>query len=106
MDEDALLALYDTFFIDETLLHDNIKRLLMSRSEVTLPELVKHYPIKQGIAELVAYVLIAAQETHHTVEQNLREEITINMREGEERRVVVPQVIFCRAMNQVEINHV
>lgn len=106
IDEDALLALYDTFFIDETLLHDNIKRLLMSRSEVTLPELVKHYPIKQGIAELVAYVLIAAQETHHTVEQNLREEIIINMREGEERRVVVPQVIFRRAMKPVEINHV
>ncbi len=106
IDDDALIALYDTFFIDETLLHDNIKRLLMSRSEVTLSELVKQYPIKQGIVELVAYLLIAAQEAHHTVERNLSEEITINMLEGAERRVIVPQVVFRRAMKQVELNHV
>jgi hypothetical protein len=105
IDDDALIALYDTFFIDETLLHDNIKRALMSRSEITLRELVKQYPIKQGIAELVAYLLIAAQESQHTVERNLSEEITINMLE-EESRVIVPHIIFRRAMKQVELKHV
>lgn len=97
IDDNALADLYDSFFIDNTLLHDNIKRLLMSRSEITLPELVTHYPITQGIAELVAYLLIAAQESQHTIERNLREEITIHMIEGEERHVAVPQVIFRRA---------
>ena len=106
IDDDALMALYDTFFIDETLLHDNIKRALMSRSEITLPELLKQYPIKQGISELVAYLLIAAQESHHTVERNLSEEVTIKMLEGEESRVIVPHIVFRRAMKQVELNHV
>jgi hypothetical protein len=106
IDDDALIALYDTFFIDETLLHDNIQRALMSRSEITLPELVKQYPIKQGIAELVAYLLIAAQESQHTVERNLSEEITINMLEGEESRIIVPHIVFRRAMKQVELKHV
>ncbi|MEQ8674208.1 MAG: DUF3375 domain-containing protein [Aggregatilineales bacterium] len=106
IDDDALSTLYDTFFIDETLLHDNIKRLLMSRSEITLPELVQQYPIKQGMAEVVTYLLIAAQEARHGVDQNLREEISISMLEGEERRVIVPHVVFRRAIKQGEINHV
>ncbi len=106
IDDDALTALYDTFFIDETLLRDNIKRLLMSRSEVTLPELVKQYPIEQGMAELVAYLLIAAGEPDHTIKRDLHEEITIRMLEGDERRVIVPHVVFSRATKQVELNHV
>lgn len=106
IDTEALIDLYDTFFIDKDLLRDNIRRVLMSRSEITLPELTQQYPIKQGIAELVVYLLIATQESCHTVERNLSEEITINMLEGEESRVVIPHIVFRRAIKQVELNHV
>lgn len=106
IDDDAIVALYNTFFIDETLLQDNIKRLLMSRLEVTLSELVQQYPIKRGIAELIAYLLIATRETQHTVQHNSHEEITINMSERETRRITTPCIVFRRAIKQVELDRV
>jgi hypothetical protein len=105
IDEDALVALYETFFIDEAILQDNIKRLLMSRSELTLAELVASYPITQGMAELMAYVLIAAQEPQHNIDRRLQDRITIQMLNGDEREVIVPRVIFRRVVNQPEANH-
>lgn len=104
-DEEALIALFDTFFIDEAVLQENINRLLMSRLELTLAEIVASYPIKQGMAELVAYVLIAAREPQHSVDRTLYDTITIQMLDGGERAVTVPRVIFRRAAMQVEVNH-
>ncbi len=105
IDDDALTALYDTFFIDETLLRDNIERQLMSRLEVTLAELVASYPIKQGMAEVVAYFLIAAREPQHMIDRILQDTILIHTLDGDERSVVVPRVIFRRALKQLEVNH-
>ena len=102
IDDSALTALYDTFFIDDTLLHDNIKRLLMSRSEFSLAELTNSYPIEQGMAELVAYLLIAAHEPQHSIEHTTHELITINMLEGAARQVLVPQIIFRRPAKRAE----
>lgn len=106
IDPDALIALYDTFYIDNTLLHDNIKRLLMSRSEVTLRELVISYPITQGMAEVVAYVLIAAQEAQHSIDRELRDTIPIRMQDSGERDVIIPRIVFRRATIRGEVNHV
>jgi hypothetical protein len=105
VDDDALAALYETFFIDDTLLQDNIKRLLMSRPELTLAELVASYPVTQGMAELVAYVLIAAREPRHSVDRTLYDTISIQTLAGGESAVIVPRVIFRRAATQVEVNH-
>ena len=58
---DVLTTLYNTFHIDNTLLREQIERLLMSRSQVTLAEVAASYPIEQGMAEVVAYLLIAAE---------------------------------------------
>jgi hypothetical protein len=106
IDDDALTALYDTFFIDETLLHENIERQLMSRSEITLAELVASYPIEQGVAELVAYFLIAAREPHHTVDRTTQNTIMIRTLNGQLRNVIVPRVIFRRAARLAEVSHV
>lgn len=96
IDDVALTALYDTFFIDETLLRDNIERQLMSRSEVTLAELVASYPVRQGAAEIIAYFLIAAREPQHRVDRTVQETILIQTLEGVERAIIVPRVIFRR----------
>lgn len=105
IDHDALTALYDTFFVDETLLHDNIERQLMSRLEVTLAELVASYPIKHGMAEIIAYFLIAAREPQHTIDRTLSDTLVIQTLDGDERSVIVPRVIFRRAVKLVEVNH-
>jgi len=105
IDDDALTALLDTFFIDETLLHNNIERQLMSRAEVTLAELAASYPVKQGMAEVIAYFLIAAREPQHIIDRTLRDTILIHMLDGDERSVAVPRVVFRRVVQPIEVNH-
>lgn len=101
VDDDALMTLYDTFYIDETLLQDNIKRLLMSRSEVTLEEVVTSYPVKQGMAEVIAYVMIATKGHQHTIDRTIRDTVSITTRDGDSRMVAVPRIVFRRALKEV-----
>jgi hypothetical protein len=105
IDDDALIALYDTFFIDETLLHENIERQLMSRLEITLAELVTSYPIEQGMAELVAYFLIAAYEPQHTIDRTILDTIMIQTLDGDEHNIVLPRVTFRRDTKLAEANY-
>ncbi|MDX2076208.1 MAG: DUF3375 domain-containing protein [bacterium] len=96
IDDDALMTLYSTFYIDDTLLHENIKRMLMSRKEVTLSEVITSYPITHGIAEVIAYLMIATDEPNHLVDRNIQDIISIKTHIGDERDVIVPRVIFRR----------
>jgi hypothetical protein len=98
VDDEALATLYNAFFIDQTFLHDNIERQLMSRSEVTLTELVTSYPVKQGMVEIVVYLLIAASEPH-TIDRTRQDAILITMLDGNEQQIIVPRVLFRRVAN-------
>jgi len=97
IDDDALISLYNTFYIDDTLLHENIKRILMSRTEVTLNEVIKSYPITHGIAEVIAYLMIGTDEPNHLVDRKIQDTISIITHTGDEKDVIVPRVIFRRA---------
>lgn len=104
IDMDVLTALYDTFYIDNSVLRDNIERLLMSRSEVTLAELITSYPIEQGMAEVIAYLQIAAREPHHQIDRVSRDTVVIRTRNGDTKQIDVPRVIYRRA-ELAEVNH-
>ncbi len=96
IDVEALAALYDTFYIDETALLENIKRLLMSRAEVSLVELVRSYPIQLGMSEIIGYLLIAMREPQHSVDATIADEIPVTTREGVTKTVIGPRMIFRR----------
>jgi hypothetical protein len=97
VDAEALIALYDTFFIDETALRENIDRLLLSRPQVTLAEVATSYPIQQGMAEVVAYLMIAADTPQHRIDRAIIDQITITAPDCDQPRAVnVPRIIFAR----------
>lgn len=107
IDAEALIALYDTFYIDDSVLHGNIARLLMSRAEVTLADLITSYPITQGMAEVVAYVLIAAREPQHRIDRTARATVSITTPGGNEKSITLPRIIFRREIRPpAEVNHV
>jgi hypothetical protein len=106
IDAEALIALYDTFYIDDSVLRENIDRLLMSRNEVTLAELVTSYPIEQGMAEVIAYLQIAAQAPHHRIDRDVRDTVTFRTRDGDEKQIDVPRIVYRRPDPQAEVNHV
>lgn len=97
IDDDVLNALYDTFYIDDSALRENIARLLMSRPEVTLVELITSYPIEQGMAQLIAYLQIAARDIHHHIDHAQRDILPIRTRDGDEKDVEIPRIIYRRA---------
>ena len=105
IDADVLMALYDTFYIDDSLLRENIDRLLMSRTEVTLAELITSYPIEQGMAEVIAYLQIAAGEPHHRIDRDARDTVVIRTRDGDQRQIELPRIIYQRTDAQTEVNH-
>jgi hypothetical protein len=102
IDTEMLVALYDTFYIDESALKYNIERLLMSHAEFTLAELVNSYPITQGMVELVAYVLIAAGAPDHSIQHHETDVITLTSEGRYKRSVTIPRLIFRRPQQETE----
>ncbi len=102
LDDDALSALFETFYIDETRLHENIERALMSRAEVPLAELVNRYPITKGMSEVIAYLQIAAREPGHTIDRLTEDAILIETPNQAQRTVTLPRIIFKRATPEAD----
>ena len=98
---EILLELFKAVSIDEGRLHDRIERLLMTRTEVTLAEVVNSYPIQQGIAEVIGYVGIAHRTTFYSIDFHTEDIIPIAQRNGDNtRHIIVPRVIFRRPPKQ------
>lgn len=92
-------------YIDDTALRDNIRRMLMSRVEVSLSELIKNYPITQGVSEVVSYLLIAIEAPQHKVDHTDTDVITIKMVNGDEKNLTIPRLVFRRENTLMETNH-
>ena len=89
--------LYEQFEINIPKLKDHIKQLLLRKhGPVSLPELIREYPIEKGVAEIVAYLDIASKnEKRCTVSHNEQDEILIlNAQTGQRFQVKIPKIIF------------
>lgn len=88
--------LYEQFEIDIPRLKDNIKQLLKTHPEVSLPELLRHYPAEKGVAEIVAYLDIASKNgKRHSVSADEEETILIrNAQTGQAFKIKIPKIIF------------
>jgi hypothetical protein len=82
--------------VDERVLRDHISQLLRSQPQVTLAEVTRAFPPEQGLAEVVAYLRIAAHEGA-PVDEAVSEKILIPGTPGKAgKNVRVPRVIFTR----------
>ncbi|HCU25603.1 MAG TPA: DUF3375 domain-containing protein [Deltaproteobacteria bacterium] len=72
-------ALYSQIFIDKAALAQHIRRSLQEQAQISLSELCKARPLRQGLAELVAYLELAGdgsdgERTFLAVTEETREE--------------------------------
>lgn len=100
-DEDVDISrLYSQAAIDPSELEQHVRRLLETRTQVTLGEVCKLRPLKQGLAELLAYLQLAADTFHSAIDMDNPETVTWHGtgRRGEAvlRSARVPRVIFVR----------
>ena len=87
-------ALFDQIYVDKTRLMAQIRRALQTRHQVSLADLVKSFPLEQGLAELVAYLSLATEDDAAVIDDQNKQELSWVDSEGTRRRATLPLVIF------------
>lgn len=85
---EAFLRLYP---VDFDRLRENIRACLETRVQITLPELLVMHPPRNGILEVLAYLLIAESDGPHIVLDGFD---LLEIPEQPDRRFRVPQIVF------------
>jgi len=90
-------ALFAQVHIDKAQLALQIRRALQTRDQVSLAELVEAHPLEHGLAELVAYLGIAA-DSYRTamIDDSRTQSVSWTDATGVMRRATVPLVVFSR----------
>ena len=88
---DALEAFLRLHPVDFDKLRENIREFLQTRVQVSLTELLAEYPPRNGILEVLAYLVIAESDGPHVI---FAEFDFIELADTPHRRFKVPRVIF------------
>lgn len=98
LDDLDLAGLYDQFSIDEEELARHIETLLESQPQIRLSEVLEHYPVEKGLAEILAYCVLAARDSRHSIDPDISEEIVFASLTGTMQETVlrVPQIYYRR----------
>ncbi|HYE36663.1 DUF3375 domain-containing protein [Methylocaldum sp.] len=90
-------ALFSQVVIDKAALSRHIRHALQERSQITLRELCEKRPLKQGLAELVAYLQLAGETFKAVVDEEVTEIIVWHYGDdGRMKQARLPRVIFVR----------
>ncbi|HLK81477.1 MAG TPA: DUF3375 domain-containing protein [Xanthobacteraceae bacterium] len=89
-------ALFNHIYVDKERLAGRVRRALQTRSQVSLVELVEAHPLEQGLAELVAYMSLAAADGASIIDDARRQTLTWTDNDGRLRQGTLPMVMFCR----------
>ena len=74
----------------------HVRRSLQQRRQVTLAELVSIWPLQQGLAELVAYLSLAAEPGQALIDDSVEEQVQWQAHSGQHKSATLPRVIFSR----------
>jgi hypothetical protein len=89
-------ALFEQVYVDRAKLQERIVRLLETRAHVSLSEIVATHPLEQGLAEVVAYLAIAAESPRASIDERAEETLQWCDAVGVERAATLPLVTFTR----------
>jgi hypothetical protein len=93
-------ALFGQIYVDKQLLAQRIRQSLQTRSQISLSDLVARYPVERGLAELVTYFSIAADDDASIIDDSQHQTITWTDDAGLLRQAIFPAVIFCREASE------
>ena len=88
--------LYGHVVIDRAELAANIRQELQGRSQVSLGEVVARHPLRYGLAELVAYLQLAAEWPETAVDEEVQDQVSWQSEEGVTRQATLPCILFMR----------
>ncbi|MDP9413221.1 MAG: DUF3375 domain-containing protein [Pseudomonadota bacterium] len=89
-------ALFATTHVDKARLIQSIGRALQARGQVSLEELIQAYPLERGLAELITYLSLAADDGDAFIDDTRRVAISWVNDQGVTRQAYMPAVLFKR----------
>ncbi|MCU1235192.1 MAG: hypothetical protein JWP63_3159 [Candidatus Solibacter sp.] len=89
-------ALFEQVYVDKTRLTDQIRQALQTRAQISLADLVEHFPLTHGLAELVTYFSLAAEELGAVIDDRHKQELSWMDAEGKRRKATLPLIVFSR----------
>jgi flagellar motility protein MotE (MotC chaperone) len=94
-------ALFGQFYVDRVRLEANVRWILQTRHQVSLGELLALRPLEQGLAELVAYLSLAAERSTSVIDDSERQTISWTDGQGNARQATLPLIVFARQLQAV-----
>ena len=91
-------ALYEQVYVDRQALRAKVARGLQDRAQVSLAEVLWAHPLERGLAELLAYLAIAAEDRCALIDADRTQRVEWTDSAGIRRRATIPTVIFAREM--------
>lgn len=91
-----LSALFDQVYVDTARLQRQIDELLVDADQVSLAAVTNHFPLREGLAELVSYFSLASTSASAAIDDKRREQVAWTDRRGVRRRARVPVMVFRR----------
>ena len=89
-------ALFGHTFVDKSRLKALIRKTLQTRPQVSLADLVAAAPLEQGLAEVVAYMSLAADDAHAVIDDRHKQTLIWTDADNVRRQATLPLVIFAR----------
>lgn len=96
-----LSALFNQRFVDKKRLMDNIRQRLQKHAQTTLAQIIDHYPLQEGLAELVTYIVIAAGHPCTLFNTDITDSVQWQDSLGTLRKATIPQIIFNRTRQEM-----
>jgi hypothetical protein len=88
--------LYEQVYVDKAALAEHIRRALQTRAQISLGELLEARPLQHGLAELVAYLSLAADDRRAVIDDDHRQTVTWTDATGQARQATLPLVVYSR----------
>jgi hypothetical protein len=89
-------VLYEQVYVDKTELAAHIRRTLQTRPQISLAEIVESRPLERGLAEIVAYLSLAADDSHALIDDEHKQILAWTDATGCQRQATVPLVVYSR----------
>ena len=87
-------ALFEQVHVDKSRLMAHIRWALQTRDQVSVADLVECFPLTQGLAELVAYLSLAADDDAAVIDDRRKQELCWRDAAGIWRQATLPLVVF------------
>ncbi|WP_202302152.1 DUF3375 domain-containing protein [Dryocola clanedunensis] len=86
--------------INEAELQRNIMQCMMdNQGQITLAEVIAHYPLSYGLDELLTYIKLACEDAGVAhIDENSKQQISWAPEAGITRKVTVPKITFVRSI--------